>query len=32
MVLTRQVVWLLRSLALISLVCLLGFFGALTDL
>ena len=32
MVLTRSVVWILGCLALISLVCLLAFFGALTDL
>jgi hypothetical protein len=32
MVLTRPVVWLLGAFALVSLVCLLGLFGALTDL
>ena len=32
MVLTRPVVWILGTLALISLVCLLASFGALTDL
>jgi hypothetical protein len=32
MVLTRPLVWILGALALVSLACLLGFFGALTDM
>jgi hypothetical protein len=32
MVLTRPVVWILGACALISLGCLMGPFGALTDL
>ena len=32
MILTRPVAWILGSFALLSLACLLGFFGALTDL
>jgi len=32
MILTRPVAWLLGSFALLSLIYLLGYFGALTDL